>query len=61
MQNSFHGRIIDILKDDYDIRLNIDIGEHIQAIITYEAFNELKLSPNMNVWVSFKSTSIMIF
>ena len=44
MQNSFHGRIIDILKDDYDIRLNIDIGEHIQAIITYEAFNELKLS-----------------
>jgi len=61
MQNSFHGRILGISENDFNIKLNIDIGENIQAIITHQAFNELKLSLNMNVWVSFKSTSIMIF
>jgi len=61
MQNSFFGRIIEIEENDSNIKLNIDIGENIQAIISHEAFNELKLSLSMNVWVSFKSTSVMIF
>ena len=61
MQNSFHGRVIEISEGDYNVKLNIDIGENIQAIITHQAFNELKLSINMYVWVSFKSASIMIF
>ena len=61
MQNNFYGKIIGITDDDCNIKINIDIGDNIQAIITRQAFNELKLMPNMNVWVSFKSASIMIF
>ena len=61
MQNSFFGRIITMEDNDNNVRLNIDIGEKIQAIITRKAFSELKLSLNMHVWVSFKSTSVMTF
>ena len=61
MQNSFFGRIITMEDNDNNVRLNIDIGEKIQAIITRKAFSELKLSLNMYVWVSFKSTSVMTF
>jgi len=61
MQNSFYGRIVGISEDDYNIKLSIDIGENIQAVITHQAFNKLKLSINTNIWVSFKSTAIMIF
>jgi len=61
MQNSFLGKITGIIEDSSNIKLNIDIGEKIQAIITRKAFSDLKLSLSMNVWVSFKSSSIMIF
>jgi molybdopterin-binding protein len=61
MQNSFLGKITGIIEDSNNIKLNIDIGEKIQAIITHKAFSDLKLSLRMNVWVSFKSSSIMIF
>ena len=61
MQNSFLGKITGIIEDSNNIKLNIDIGEKIQAIITHKAFSDLKLSLRMKVWVSFKSSSIMIF
>ena len=41
------------------IQLNIDIGDKIQAVVTHKAYSELKLSLNTDVWVSFKSTSVM--
>ena len=61
MQNSFYGKITGMTESNNSVHLNVDIGEKIQTVITRKAFNELKLSLNMSVWVSFKSTSVMIF
>ena len=61
MQNSFLGKIISMEDSGNYIKLNIDIGEKIQTIITYKAFNALELTLNMNVWVSFKSVSVMVY
>ena len=61
MQNSFYGKITGMTESNNSVHLNVDIGEKVQTVITRKAFNELKLSLNMSVWVSFKSTSVMIF
>ena len=61
MRNSFNGKVVSMVEEDSNIKLNIDIGERIQAIITVKAFDELKLSLGQNIWVSFKSTSVATF
>lgn len=61
MQNSFSGKIIGMQEEDGKIKLNVDIGEEIQAIITHKALNKLSLSMGTDVWISFKSSSIVIF
>ena len=44
-----------------NIKLSIDIGEKIEVLITEKAFKKINISLGKNVWVSFKSTSIMVF
>ena len=61
MRNSFNGKVVSMVEEDSNIKLNIDIGERIQALITVKAFDELKLSLGQNIWVSFKSTSVATF
>jgi tungstate transport system ATP-binding protein len=61
MQNSFPGKITGINEENGNIKLTIDAGEQIQATITHKALEELKLSIGCDVWISFKSSSIVIF
>ena len=61
MQNSFSGKIIGMNEEDGKIKLNVDIGENIHVIITHKALEDLKLSIGSDVWISFKSSSIVIF
>ena len=61
MQNSFSGKITGMNEEEGNIKLNINIGEQIQAIITHKALQDLQLSIGSNVWVSFKSSSIVVF
>jgi len=61
MQNSFAGKIIGMSEEDGQVKLSINTGEQIQAIITHKALEELALSIGSDVWVSFKSSSILIF
>jgi tungstate transport system ATP-binding protein len=61
MQNSFSGKITGMNEEDEQIKLYINIGEEVQATITHKALEKLQLSIGTNVWVSFKSSSILIF
>lgn len=61
MQNSFSGKLIGMSEEDGKIKLNIDIGKEIHAIITHKALEKLRLSIGSEVWISFKSSSIVIF
>jgi tungstate transport system ATP-binding protein len=60
MQNSFSGKITGMNEEDEQIKLYINIGEEVQATITHKALEKLQLSIGTNVWVSFKSSSIVI-
>ena len=61
MQNSFNGKILSMIEENNNIKLSIDIGEKIEVLITEKAFKKINISLGKNIWVSFKSTSIMVF
>jgi tungstate transport system ATP-binding protein len=61
MQNSFSGKITGMKEEGGQIKLSMNAGENIQAIITHKALAELELSIGSDVWISFKSSSILIF
>ena len=61
MQNSFSGKIIGMNEENGDVKIKINIGEDIQATITHKALQKLQLSIGSDVWVSFKSSSIVAF
>jgi tungstate transport system ATP-binding protein len=60
MQNSFLGKITGMNEDNGKLKLKINIDEEIQVIITYNAMENLQLSIGSDVWVSFKSSSIVL-
>ncbi len=61
MQNSFSGKITGMAEEDGQVKISINTGEQIQAIITHKALEEMALSIGGEVWISFKSSSILIF
>jgi len=61
MQNSFSGKITGMNEENGQIKLSINVGELIQSTITHKALKKLKLSIGSDVWISFKSSSILIF
>ncbi len=61
MQNSFSGKITGMNEENGHIKLGINVGEQIQSTITHKALEKLHLSIGCDVWISFKSSSILIF
>ncbi len=60
MQNSFSGRVISLSEELHRIRVMIHAGEDFQVMITPQALQELSLSIGDEVWISFKSSSILL-
>jgi tungstate transport system ATP-binding protein len=61
MQNSFQGKITGLTEENGRVKVNIDSDENYQVIVTHKALEELKLSIGTQVWISFKSSSILVF
>lgn len=59
MQNSFLGSIRSMLEEDGQIKVIIHAGEEFQVIITRPALEELGLFVGQDIWLSFKSSSII--
>ena len=61
MQNSFQGKITGMAEDNGQVKVSIASDEEFQAIVTHKALEELSLSIGAEVWISFKSSSILVF
>ncbi len=61
MQNSFSGKITGMNEESGNVKLSVNVGESVQATITHKALQQLKLSIGSEVWLSFKSSSIVVF
>lgn len=59
-RNSFPGRIKKIDIEDQTVRISVDVGVEIISLITKRSFDELGLTISSLVFVTFKSTSVMV-
>jgi molybdopterin-binding protein len=60
MQNSYKGKITGMVEDNGRVKLSVASKEEFQAIVTYKALKNLDLSIGDGVWISFKSSSILL-
>lgn len=61
MQNCFSGQIIFISEQATTCRLIVDCKEQFHATISLESLNTLKLQLGSQVYLSFKSSSVLVF
>lgn len=59
-RNQLPGRLISISEADSAIRLTVDCGEKFEVIISHQALSALSLSLGDSVWISFKSTAVIL-
>ncbi len=60
IQNIFEGKIVEIISEGSIVKLIIDIGIRIVALITRRSLEELNLRIGSEIFVGIKSTSIRI-
>jgi len=61
MRNQFQGKVTAIIDENGKIRISVLAGELFQVLITPQALKELKISLGDQLWVNFKSNSILAF
>ena len=61
MQNSYSGKITGMVEEAGAVKVTVESGEKFQAIVTHKSLQELDLSIGVEVWISFKSSSILVF
>ena len=61
MQNSFSGKITGLVEENGQVKVSVDAGEAFQSIVTHKGLEKLGLSIGAEVWISFKSSSILVF
>lgn len=59
-RNQLPGRLISISEADTAIRLTVDCGEKFEVMISHQALSALSLSLGDSVWISFKSTAVIL-
>ncbi|MFX0135327.1 MAG: tungstate ABC transporter ATP-binding protein WtpC [Candidatus Hodarchaeota archaeon] len=60
IRNVFEGKIIDFIDEGVIIKLKIDIGQEISALITHQSFIDLGLDVNSKVYIGFKAVDVQI-
>jgi molybdate/tungstate transport system ATP-binding protein len=60
IRNVFEGKIIDFIDEGVIIKLKIDIGQEISALITHQSFIDLALDVNSTVYIGFKAVDVQI-
>jgi len=61
MRNQVQGRIKAIGEASGNILVTVEAGEVFQAMITHHALQDMVLSIGDEVWLSFKSNSVLVF
>ncbi|MHA1378937.1 MAG: tungstate ABC transporter ATP-binding protein WtpC [Candidatus Helarchaeota archaeon] len=60
IRNVFEGKIIDVQDEGVIIKLKIDIGKEVSALITHQSFIDLNLDLNSTVYIGFKAVDVQI-
>jgi len=60
-RNSFSGKIIKIAEQNDLVKLEVDVGTPLMAIITRESFQEMNLNLGSKVYLTFKASAVKLF
>jgi molybdopterin-binding protein len=60
-RNTLRGRLISATEHGNRVRLKVDAGIPLTAIITKKSFRELALQPGDNLCLTFKTTAVNVF
>ena len=61
MRNQFQGKITAIAEENSNVRVTINAGETFQALITHNALKDLNLILGDQIWINFKSNTVVVF
>lgn len=62
MRNQYQGKVTAIINENDTIRVTIMVaGESFQVLITLQSFKELNISLGEQLWINFKSNSVLAF
>lgn len=61
MRNQFRGKVVAITDEAGTIRITVSADECFQVLITYQSLKALEISLGEQLWVNFKSNSILAF
>ncbi len=60
-RNSFKGTITDIVNNGMVIRVTVDAGIPLVAVLTRQGYDEMKLKEGDEVYLTFKASAVHIF
>jgi tungstate transport system ATP-binding protein len=60
-RNCISGTVRQIVIEDTVVKVRVDAGIELLAVVTRNALEELGLSPGSNVFLTFKATSVRVF
>ncbi len=60
-RNTFRGKILGIADKGQLVRIVVDIGIPLAVLITRGSYEGMRLSPNANVYASFKASGVHVF
>ena len=60
-RNVFRGRIVRLAEHGAEMRVTIDTGIELVALITRRSFEEMGLAVGAAVYASFKSVAVKVF
>lgn len=60
-QNQFLGRVVKVEKANHTVRVSLDCGFPVQALITEYSVDTLKVVPGEQFYVTFKASAIRLY
>ena len=60
-QNQFHGMVRQVEPFDHTVRVSLDCGFPVQALITEHSVDSLKVVPGAEFYVTFKAAAIRLY
>jgi molybdopterin-binding protein len=60
-QNQFLGTVVKVEKANHTVRVSLDCGFPVQALITEYSVDTLKVVPGEQFYVTFKASAIRLY
>jgi len=61
MRNEFPCRVTALAEQDGEVRVTLDVGECLYALVTHETVQRLGLRPGVAAWAGFKANAVRVY